>query len=126
MVLMTSRLISARISVERMFASSASAFRPWIALRSCASSKEYSSFECSGLSSNGDLLDRECHLVEMRFQNRRQDSQRRLYSCPDLRCRWNQFERFWVKETRVEPVCAVVPIPTAPLVIPSVLSKSVS
>ena len=44
---MTSRLISARISVERMFASSASAFRPWIALRSCASSKEYSAFESS-------------------------------------------------------------------------------
>ena len=31
MVLMTSRLISARISVERMLASSAK-FRPWIAL----------------------------------------------------------------------------------------------
>ena len=40
--LTTSLLISARISLERMFASSDSASRPWIALRSCASSNVYS------------------------------------------------------------------------------------
>ena len=41
-VLITSRLISARISVERMLASSDSASKLWIAFRSCASSIVYS------------------------------------------------------------------------------------
>ena len=41
---MISRLISARISEERMFDNSVSASKPWIALRSCANSIVYSAF----------------------------------------------------------------------------------
>ena len=68
-----------------MLASSASAFRPWIALRSCASSREYSAFECSGLSGYSDFLDRECHLVEG-IAPVPQVLQQSPYAYPDQRC----------------------------------------
>ena len=48
-VRMTSRLISARISADRMLDSSVSASRPWMAFRSCASSSEYSAFRARDL-----------------------------------------------------------------------------
>ena len=41
----TSRLISAKISVERMLANSCSASKPWTAFKSCASSIVYSAFK---------------------------------------------------------------------------------
>ena len=45
----TSRLISDKISAESIFANSVSASRPWIALRSCANSEEYSAFNARDL-----------------------------------------------------------------------------
>ena len=48
-LLITSLLISARISADRILANSPSASKPWTALRSCASSIVYSAFSALDL-----------------------------------------------------------------------------
>ena len=48
-VRITSRLISAKISVVKMFDNSVSASKPWIAFKSCASSIVYSAFKARDL-----------------------------------------------------------------------------
>ena len=71
-----------RISVERMFASSASAFRPWIALRSCASSNEYSAFSALDFAVTVTFSIENAISLKA-LPNRRQVLQRRLYAYPD-------------------------------------------